>query len=412
MAISVIGLGKLGLCTAACLAAKGYAVWGMDVNSEYIAQLIEGDLPFFETNLDSILEKARENIVFTDDISEAVENSNASFIIVPTPSKPCGSFDNTYIIKVLKRMIPTLKTKDDFHIVNIVSTVMPGSAEREFIPLLEQETGKRAGVEFGFAYNPEFIAIGSVIENFLNPDLVLIGESDTKTGEFIENIYRGTCENTPHFGRTSIINAEIAKLVINCYCTLKISFANYLATVCENVGHADANEITDIIGRDSRIGGKYIKPGLGFGGPCFPRDNIAFIQFAKKIGVGAGLMQNVVDINNAQVERVAKKIVDASEKSGSRIAVLGLTYKPNTYLTECSQALEVTLFLLQNHPELIVRAYDPLALTNGKIKTTSSLRDCVRGANVAAILTPWPEFYQQDWKELMAENSSVLDFWS
>ena len=277
--------------------------------------------------------------------------------------------------------------------------------------MLEARTGKKVGEEIGYAYNPEFIALGSVIRDFMNPDLVLIGESDPKTGDLLEGIYQRNCENSPYFGRTSVINAEITKLAINCYCTMKISFANQLAQLCDSAPGADASAVTQIMGRDSRIGTKYIRPGLGFGGPCFPRDNQAFIRFAETLGGGAEIQQAVVDINHRQIGRIASKITQAAEQFGNKVALLGLAYKPNTYLIEESQAVDVAYHLAEHHGKLDLWAYDPMARANGRWNSASSLEDCVRGAHVAAILTPWPEFFDTAWHGLMADNHSILNFW-
>jgi UDPglucose 6-dehydrogenase len=409
MKISVIGLGKLGLCTAVCCARAGFETWGMDLKKDYVALIKNGEIPFYESELEENLLKYKENLHLTTDISEAVANSDISLLIVPTPSQEDGAFSNEYLINALKSMGPALAAKKTFHVVDIVSTVMPGSCDNIFKPLLEKITGKKVAEEIGLAYNPEFIAIGSVLKNFLNPDLLLIGESDPQTGQALEEMYSAVCDNNPHVGRTSLINAEIAKLSINCYCTMKISFANNLASICEKVAGADAGDITEIIGHDSRIGGKYILPGLGFGGPCFPRDNEAFINFTRQAGGFSGLQQAVVDINNAQPGIVTDKIISLSPENGT-VALLGQAYKPQTYLTERSQALEIAL-KLSEHRGLKVKVYDPLAKEHGPWETCQSLAECVTGANVAAILTPWPEFFDTSWHRLLCSGATILNLW-
>lgn len=410
--LSVIGLGKLGLCTATCLAKAGFPVIGMDIRSDYVDLLRSGKIPFYEPGLEELLAQTRERLIFTDSMEESLLNSSASFIIVPTPSQKDGSFSNEYLVKVLEEIGPLLARKETFHVVNIVSTVMPGSCKQVFIPLLEKSSGKTAGIDFGVAYNPEFIAIGSVIDNFLNPDLVLIGATDSKTSDTLQEIYTETCANSPYIAQTGLINAEITKLSINCYCTMKISFANNLSAVCDNIAGTDAGDICEILGHDTRIGPKYIKPGLGFGGPCFPRDNEAFVHFIKTAEGFSGLQEAVVEINNSQPERFAKKIAMTAEKFGPQIALLGLTYKPNTYLTERSQALGIASYLAEHHPDLDLRVYDPLAIEHGPWRQMKTMEECVTGANVAAILTPWPEFTSARWHPLLDKSSLVLDFWA
>lgn len=410
-AISVIGLGKLGLCTAACLAKAGFEITGMDIREDYVQSLQAGKVPFQETGLSELLVQTRKKLRFTTSLAEAFQVSDASFIIVPTPSLADGAFNNEYILAVLQELGPLLAGKNAFHLINVVSTVMPGSSQDTFIPLLERLSGKTAGTGFGFAYNPEFIAIGSVIENFLNPDLVLIGESDQRTGRILEEIYAATCANQPHMAHTSLINAEIAKLALNCYCTMKISFANNLAAICDHVPDAEAEKICQILGQDSRIGGKYIKPGLGFGGPCFPRDNEAYIKFLEKSGGYKGLQEAVITINDRQTQRAVKKILQSARKVGGKVALLGISYKPDTYLTERSQALEIAEVLAQDSSVKELRIYDPLATAKGNWLQTEGLIGCVKDANVVAILTPWPEFRARGWENLLSNPHEILDFW-
>ncbi len=409
--LSVIGLGKLGLCTAACFARAGYSVIGMDIREDYVQNLASYKSPFHEAGLQESLTETKERLTFTTLFEDIIHTTDTSFIIVPTPSNSDGAFSNDYIVSVLKELGPLLALKKSFHIVNIVSTVMPGSCQDTFTPLLEKLSGKKAGIDFGIAYNPEFIAIGSVIDNFLNPDLVLIGESDDRTGSTLQEIYSQTCNNSPYIARTSLINAEITKLTLNCYCTMKISFANNIAALCDAIPEADPNHICEIIGQDTRVGAKYIKPGLGFGGPCFPRDNEAFINFIAQHQGFTGLQEAVVKINNNQPERFAEKIAKVAERLGHKIALLGLAYKPDTYLTECSQALDIASYLSIHYPQFKLKIYDPLAYKSGPWEQTETLAECVTGANVAVILTPWKEFSNQDWHVLLEKQSTILNFW-
>jgi UDPglucose 6-dehydrogenase len=413
MKVSVIGLGKLGLCTAVCCARAGLETWGMDIRQDHLALLEQGRMPFDETDLEWTFQEGRPCLHLTADVGTAVANTDISLIIVPTPSMENGAFSNEHVLAALESMAPALRDKDAFHVVAVVSTVMPGTCEQEFIPLLERATGKVVGRDFGLAYNPEFIAIGSVIHDFLNPDLVLIGASDQRSANMLQAMYAQVCDNGPHMGHTSLINAEIAKLCINCYCTMKISFANNLSALCERTPGADAGQVVGIIGHDSRIGPKYIRPGLGFGGPCFPRDNEAFIRFARNLGGFGGLQEAVVAVNGQQVERLVRRILKASRSAGNKVALLGLSYKPGTYLTERSQALEIAVTLGNEYPELELRVYDPMARETGPFTQTPSLERCVENANVAAILTPWPEFMNiSQWKHLLADQAVMINPWA
>jgi UDPglucose 6-dehydrogenase len=244
MRLSIFGLGKLGLCTAACFAARGHTVMGFDLNPDLMAALQARQNPLRETGLDELLSQAWPHLTVTDDIAALVTGSEVSLIIVPTPSQPDGRFSNRLVEEVLEALGPVLKKKPDFHVVDVVSTVMPGSSEGVFKPLLERLTGKKCGRDFGLVYNPEFIALGSVLHNFLNPDLVLIGASDDRSRDLVRELYLDACDNSPHIAAMSLINAEIAKLSLNAYITLKISFANELAGLCERLPGADVDVIT------------------------------------------------------------------------------------------------------------------------------------------------------------------------
>ncbi|RKY38797.1 MAG: UDP-glucose/GDP-mannose dehydrogenase family protein, partial [Candidatus Omnitrophota bacterium] len=268
--ISVVGLGKLGLCMAACFASKGYKVVGIDIDKNKIDLINRGINPIQETGLTRLIQKYKENLKATSDYEEAILNSQITFIVVATPSEADGSFSNEQLEEALKKIGLILKKKKQYHLVVITSTVMPGTTEHVGRYILEEASGKKCGKDFGLAYNPEFIALGSVIHDFLNPDFVLIGEMNKKDGDILVKIYENICENTLRFARMNPINAEIAKISLNCYITTKITFANFLGAICEKVPGANAEVITQALGLDSRIGSKYLKPGLGYGGPCFP----------------------------------------------------------------------------------------------------------------------------------------------
>ena len=409
--LAVIGLGKLGLCTAACFARASYPVAGMDIRKDWIAMLKDGQCPLQEPGLSDLLGETRDNLSFTSDLDQALAGAGVCFIVVPTPSREDGAFSNQYVIEVLEQVASRLDKMADFPVVAVVSTVMPGSGTDVFIPLLEEMSSRKAGTDFGYAYNPEFIAIGSVIRDFLHPDLVLIGESDPKTGAIIEKIYDETCNNSPFMAHATVTEAEIAKLAINCYCTMKISFANNIGNLCDSMHGVDAGKICAILGQDSRIGSKYIRPGLGFGGPCFPRDNEAFIRFAHDLGGWAELQEATVAVNNRQPRLLAEKILRAARSHGSVVALLGQSYKPGTALTERSQAVEIAHELAIMAPGLELRVYDPMARESGPWVLADGLAACVKGANVVAILTPWEEFQDLGTANLMDSNAAILNFW-
>jgi len=413
--ISVIGLGKLGLCSAVCF-AKNHKVIGVDIDKAKVEQINSGKNPISETGLTQMLEKYRHNLKATTDYNEAILGTQATFIVVATPSEADGNFSNAQLEDSLRQIGAALKDKDGYHLVVITSTVMPQTTEHVAKFILEEVSGKKCGRDFGLAYNPEFIALGSVLHDFLNPDFILIGEVNKKDGEILEGIYNNTCDNKPRFARMNAVSAEIAKISLNCYVTMKITYANSLAAICEKVPGADAGVITSSIGLDSRIGKKYLKPGLGFGGPCFPRDNVAFAAFARKVSEKAKLAEMVDEVNQDQVVRIEKIIKDLAlnlnkQKENMLVGILGLSYKPNTPIIEDSQAIDIVELLINEGYK--VGVYDPQALSyargvfGDKVKYAQNARECAKEADILVIATPWDEFKNIDLKK----DAYVLDCW-
>ena len=394
MRVSVIGLGKLGLCTAASFASAGIEVIGVDTNEYIVENLKKRACPIDETGLPELLESCWEKIQTTYSIDDAVQNSDIAFIVVPTPSMDNGAFTNKYLEVVLKEIAHSLKNKKEFFVIDVVSTVMPGSSENEFIPLVESISSKKCSKDFGLVYNPEFIALGSVIQNFLNPDMILIGSSDSKSSEMVKNVYEKTCHNTPEFHQMSLINAEITKLSLNCYVTMKISYANELASICEKVQGADVDVISSAVGADSRVGKKYIKGGLGFGGPCFPRDNQAFQTFGASYGVQTKLSPNVISINDGVVARLMHHTNTLPKKA--KICILGLSYKPSTYIVEESQSILLIEELLNKGFEVSV--HDPMAIQStkeifaNKINYRYNTTEAAQAADAIFLMTDWDEY--------------------
>lgn len=395
MRISVIGLGKLGVPLAAVLAYKGHTVIGVDIDEHPVRLINQGKSQVFEPGLNDLIGQVHERLSATDDYNTAIGNTDVTFIVVPTPSDENGVFSLRQVLAAAQSIGKALRNKDGFHLVVLTSTVMPGSTGNEVLPALETHSGKRSGRDFGLCYNPEFIALGSVIHDMLNPDFVLIGESDMRAGDMLADIYRNLCDNDPAIVRMNFINAELTKLAVNTFVTTKISYANMLAEVCERLPGADVDIVTSALGLDSRIGRKYLKGAIGYGGPCFPRDNLAFIHLARRLGVQAALAEATDRLNRAQVVRLAE-IVLSRLSDGGRVGILGLSYKPNTDVVEESQGIELARYLLARDISVIL--YDPAAIDNaravlgGSAVFTASAEECVRQADVVVVVTPWEEF--------------------
>ena len=393
--VSVIGLGKLGAPMAACFAARGFTVHAVDLNPQKVDAISRGVPPVHEPGLAEFLAESGGRISATKDIEAAVNASDATFVVVATPSEADGGFSLRYAIPSCESIGRALRTKSAYHVVVITSTVMPGSMGGPIKAALERASGKRCGVDFGLCYNPEFIALGTVIRDFYNPDFLLIGESDARAGEVLCEIYKRTCKNSPAFARMNWVNAEITKLSVNTYITTKISYANMLARLCEKLPEADVNVVTDALGLDTRIGAKYLKGAVSYGGPCFPRDNRALAALAARVGASSGLAEATDIFNRAQIKILAETV--KSHRAGDdAVGILGLTYKPNTDVVEESFGLLLAQEI--SSASLPVIVYDPSgdatrALNNYKnIRIASSAEECIADAGVVVLATPWQEF--------------------
>ena len=398
-AVSVVGLGKLGCPIAGCFAAKGYNVIGVERDTRTVDFINQGLSPIFEPGLQAILEKGRGSLHATHDCSTAIAETDATFIVVPTPSEEDGTFSNQYVLAACEAIASGLANKQTFHLVILISTVMPGSTGGEIKRQLEQLSGKSCGTDFGLCYAPTFIALGSVVRDFLNPDYLLIGESETYSGDLLESLYRDICENEPKVARMNFMNAEMTKLANNTFITTKIAFGNMLAQICERLPEAHVDVVTSALGLDSRIGSKYMKGGLGYGGPCLDRDNVALTALAGNIGANAGIVVATDESNRLEVARLVALIEskrDAKMDNGGTVGVLGLSYKPGTDVVEASQGLNLAQALAAEGIPVI--AYDPAALDRARhilgesVGLAESAEICIQKSDVVVVTTPWKEF--------------------
>lgn len=393
--LSVFGLGKLGAPMLAVFAHKGFDVIGTDLNPAFVDAINDGRAPVEEPGLAGMIAANRARIRATLDPAEAVAASDASFIIVPTPSGPDGFFRNDYLVSALEAIGRAIRAKTGYHLVVVTSTVMPGATGGILRETLERASGRRVGPDLGLCYNPEFIALGTVVRDMLNPDMILIGQSDAKAGDMLEAIYRQSVESRPDYQRMNWVNAELCKIAVNTYVTTKISYANMIAGMCDRLPGADADVVTHALGADSRIGRKYIKGAIAYGGPCFPRDNKAFAALGRSLGVRTDLAEATDAINAHQTERLVAAVA-ALAAPGAEVAILGLSYKPHTPVIEESQGLALARALGARGYRL--RLSDPAALAGLPADATGATRRCasaaeaIAGADVAVIMTPWPEY--------------------
>jgi UDPglucose 6-dehydrogenase len=413
--ISVIGLGKLGSPMAACFSARGFTTVGVDLNEAYVEAINAGRPPVFEPQLAEMLAEGRSCLTATTDIGAAVKRSDATFIIVPTPSQEDGGFSLQYVLPVMESIGRTLRDSQDYHLVVLTSTVMPGSTGGPVRDAIEEASGKRAGVDFGLCYSPEFIALGSVIRDFLNPDFLLIGESDPQAGAMLADIYRRVVDNDPPVARLNFANAELAKISVNTFVTTKIAFANMLARICERLPQGDVDAVTSALGLDSRIGAKYLRGAISYGGPCFPRDNLALASLARSLGAPAFVAEATDAANRDGIERLAEMVAERTPPDGAA-AILGLSYKPHTDVVVESPGLLLAEALVARGVDVI--AFDPAAMATARRATDAPLRyaesaeEAIRESDVVTITTAWPEFAAIE-PEILERDPKVvvIDCW-
>jgi len=416
MRLSVIGLGKLGASMAACFAGKGFSVVGVDVDPRAVAAVNAGRAPVGETGLDEAIAANRHRLRATLDHAAAVRESDVSFVIVPTPSDSRGAFSLQYAKFAFEALGRGLAEKDGYHVIVLTSTVLPGSMRYGLLPVLEKASGKRCGPDFGLCYNPEFIALGSVMHDFLNPDFYLLGEFDRRAGDMVAAVHSQSSENKAPIARMSLENAELTKVALNSAVTMKISLANMLCELAERIPGGDIDVVTKAIGSDARIGHKYFTGGLGFGGPCFPRDNVALGFTGRHLGVACDLLAVNDAYNRGKPARLTEQLKQRLP-AGTTVAVLGLAYKPATHVVEESQSLELCKRLSDAGYRVI--GYDPLAGDAAKTVlayhtlVAPTLEECLRNAGAVVVTARDPAFTGLDAKTLLGgrDHMIVVDCW-
>lgn len=399
MQISIIGAGFVGLSTAVVFASKGIKTICVDVDQTKLKNIRQGKSPFFEPDLEPMLTKAIENrnLSFTDDLASAFANTEMTFVTVGTPQNSDGSIDLTQVRSAFTDLANHLRENSDFHVILIKSTVVPGTngIAKE---ILESMSGKKAGRDFGLVSNPEFLREGSAIADTLNPNFVLIGSSDPKSGYIAESFYRDLyAPNIPKIIRTNPATAELVKYAINSFLATKISFINTIANICQRIPETDVEEVAKIIGLDPRIGSLALKAGPGFGGSCLPKDVNAFIRFGEGLGYDPTLLKSVWQVNVNQRKAVLTMVYELLGKvQGKMISVLGLSFKKNS--DDIREAVSIKIIDELLSQGAIVSVHDPMAMDNVKkifhnrIIYSSNALECMNGTDCCIILIDWDEY--------------------
>ena len=351
MKVAVVGLGKLGLPLAALLATSGNEVRGFDLSSSHRDSIRSGTINFKEPRLTELLMDARESFVVVNSISEAMNNVEVVFVIVPTPSMPSGEFTNKFVIDALNEIGTAIAGRNKRIVIDIVSTVMPNSCAGVLSQALEETSGRKIGEDLGLCYNPEFIALGSVIHDMEYPDMHLIGQSSDWAGELVESALKTITRREVPARRMSLTEAELVKIAVNNYVTMKISYANMLYQAALTLEDVNIDTITNAIGLDSRIGTKYLRAAAPYGGPCFPRDTRALSFLYGKLGLEDSLSE-ATDLANQNHTSFISKFIQKNAIEGARIGICGVSYKTGTQVIEESPGIAIGRKLAEDGHEI------------------------------------------------------------
>jgi UDPglucose 6-dehydrogenase len=414
MRITVIGTGYVGLVTGACLADVGIEVSCVDIDQKKIDGLKNGILPIYEPGLKDIVlrnfEKGR--LHFTTDLSEGIKGSSAAFIAVGTPPGEDGSAYLQYVLTVAKSIGQCI---EDYLVVITKSTVPVGTAEK--VRSAVASTLDARGVSFGFdvASNPEFLKEGAAIEDFMKPDRIVVGVDSEQAQKTLDKLYRPFTLNGHPVIFMDIPSAEMTKYAANAMLATKISFMNDIANLCEKMG-ADVNWVRKGIGSDPRIGNKFIYPGIGYGGSCFPKDVKALARTGRENGHTMRILEAVEQVNDAQKSVLYNKInaYFGGKLEGKTIAFWGLSFKPNT--DDMREAPSVVIANLLTSAGAHVRAYDPVAMEEAKRDLGDRITYCqdemeaLKGADALALITEWTEFRVPNWEKVGASLSHKVVF--
>lgn len=416
--IAVVGTGYVGLVTGACISDFGLHVICVDNDSEKIDKLNNGIIPIYEPGLDSIVERNRyyKRLTFTTDIKRAVEECDVIFIAVGTPPNEDGSADLKYVEAVARDIA---KYMNGYKVIVDKSTVPVGTGRKVKKWVLEELEKRNVQYDFDVVSNPEFLREGSAVHDFTHPDRVVIGTESKKALEFMKQVYRVLYLNETPFIETNIETAELIKYASNAFLAMKITFINEIASLSEKVG-ANVQDVARAMGRDGRISPKFLHPGPGYGGSCFPKDTKALAEIGKQYGSPVTLIEQTIIANDNQKLKAAKKVEDVmGNLSGKQLAVLGLAFKPNT--DDMREAPSITILNELAKKGARFKVYDPIAYNEAK-RCLANLKDkitycdneyeAMEGSDALVIITEWNQFRNLDFERVksLLKNPYFFDF--
>lgn len=395
MHIAVIGTGYVGLVTGACFAEFGVDVTCVDIDSEKIARLVAGEMPIYEPGLEQLVTKNMQSgrLRFTTDLKQAIEQALVIFLAVGTPPKRDGSPDLSFVESAARSIAQHM---NGYKVIVTKSTVPIGTGE--YLRKLIREQLK-SRLNFGIVSNPEFLREGAAINDFMRPDRVVIGSRDEEAVAIMRDLYRPLYLIEAPFVLTSLEAAELTKYAANAFLATKISFINEIANLCESIG-CDVHDVARAIGMDRRIGSKFLHPGPGFGGSCFPKDTQALASVARDFGHDSLIVDAVIEVNRRQRKAMVPKIEKlVGVLEGKTIAILGLAFKPETDDMREAPAIDIINGLLERGAT--VQAYDPVAMSEAakvlpKVSYADDEYEAVTGADALVFVTEWNQFRALD----------------
>jgi UDPglucose 6-dehydrogenase len=403
MKISFIGLGKLGLPLACCLASGGNQILGIDKNGYVNSKLRAGEAPFYENGLEEILRDFRHNFMdFSNDFDRAIKETDVSIILVNTQIGDTG-YAIDFVEDVILELAHAIQNSSKpYHTIIVSSTLLPGSMQL-LVEKFENVSGRKLGESFGIAYVPDFVRLGMVLKDFVNPEFVLIGAKNERDYNTAATLWQSFVSNLSKFHWVTLKEAEIAKVALNAYLVNKITFANFLGLLCEGIEDVNVHNVTKVIGLDKRISPFFFRSGAPFGGTCFPRDTAAFIEFTRLQGFVAEHMHFAEKVNKLVLNEIIEKSMEAET-----IAILGLSFKEGSPVTTGSPSVLVAQELLKKGKTVF--GFDPLSnlmtdLPPG-IQILNSAEECVKNAQLLVLM-----HLDVSYSSLSLDNVTLVDPW-
>ena len=403
MNVCVIGTGYVGLVTGACFAEFGVNVVCVDKEAEKIEALEAGEIPIYEPGLEDVVERnvREQRLSFSTDTEASVRNALVVFIAVGTPALEDGSTDLSHVESVAREIG---RAMDGYKVVVTKSTVPVGTGQRVRQAIEEELAAAGRDVDFSVASNPEFLREGAAVNDFMRPDRVVIGVEDGQAHAILSDLYRPLYLNETPFVVTNLETAELSKYAANAFLATKISFINEVANLCERVG-ADVHAVAKAMGLDRRIGPKFLHPGPGFGGSCFPKDTHSAAHFARQAGESLEIVESVIRVNERQRLRMVDKVVEAlgGETEGRTVGVLGLSFKPET--DDMREAPSIVIVKGLQARGVAIRAYDPVAMPVAArclpgVQLCKNAYEACEGADAMVLVTEWNQFRMLDLERL------------